>query len=226
MRNKITHVEESGKNRVVALMIFGLMSLLMFGLAVTAKAATLSRQLDFGATGSDVSSLQAFLATDSTIYPQGLVTGYYGSLTRSAVMTFQTRNGLEAVGRVGPMTLALINSRMGGTVSTGVNTSAWISTVNVAPTSTGATLSWTTNENASATVYYSTSPLNITEGDVGKGVAISGGTSMMPYTDMRMSNSAMLTGLQPNTTYYYTVYAKDANGNESMTWPSTFHTTQ
>jgi len=225
MRNKITNVQAESKNRVVALMIFGLMAFLMFGLAVTARAATLYRQLDFGMSGSDVSSLQSYLASDPSIYPQGLVTGYFGSLTRSAVANFQTRNGLPAVGRVGPLTLALINQRMGGAVSNSSNAAPWLSTVNVTTTNNSAALNWSTNENASATIYYSTSPLSITEGDVGRGVAISG-TSMMPYSDMRTSHSAIVPNLQPNTTYYYVVYAKDSNGNESMTWPSTFHTTQ
>jgi len=71
----------------------------MFGLAFTANAATLTRQLELGMRGDDVSSLQTFLAQDVTIYPQGLVTGYFGSLTKSAVSNFQARNGISTVGR-------------------------------------------------------------------------------------------------------------------------------
>ena len=46
---------------------------------------TISSYLDFGARGADVTSLQQLLAADASVYPEGLVTGYFGSLTRAAV---------------------------------------------------------------------------------------------------------------------------------------------
>ena len=46
---------------------------------------TISSYLDFGERNSDVTSLQQFLAADVSVYPEGLVTGYFGSLTRAAV---------------------------------------------------------------------------------------------------------------------------------------------
>ena len=45
------------------------------------------------------------------------MTGYFGQLTQAAVAAFQTHNGLEAVGSVGPKTRALLNSFAGGTAS-------------------------------------------------------------------------------------------------------------
>jgi peptidoglycan hydrolase-like protein with peptidoglycan-binding domain len=63
-----------------------------------------------GDTGERVKVLQTLLATDKTIYPEGLVTGYYGNLTKGAIMRYQKLNGLEQVGYVGPKTLALLNS--------------------------------------------------------------------------------------------------------------------
>ncbi|MCL9971914.1 MAG: peptidoglycan-binding protein, partial [Candidatus Pacebacteria bacterium] len=57
-------------------------------LPVLTFAATLERQLEVGMTGTDVSALQTYLAADPTLYPQGLVTGYYGFLTKSAVSNF------------------------------------------------------------------------------------------------------------------------------------------
>ncbi|OGZ42354.1 MAG: hypothetical protein A2718_02205 [Candidatus Ryanbacteria bacterium RIFCSPHIGHO2_01_FULL_44_130] len=72
-----------------------------------------SRELDEGMSGDDVSTLQQFLAQDPELYPEGLITGYYGSLTTDAVRRFQTRYGLSQVGRVGPQTLAKLNEIFG-----------------------------------------------------------------------------------------------------------------
>ena len=94
--NVLGGVFESGSSRhvtrILTLAIIGVVSLLMLSFAMIASAATLTRQLEVGSRGQDVSDLQAFLAKDSTIYPQGLVTGYFGSMTQTAVSNFQTRN--------------------------------------------------------------------------------------------------------------------------------------
>lgn len=211
--------------RVLTLSIIGVASLLMFSLAYTASAATLYRQLDLGMTGSDVSSLQTFLAQDSTIYPQGLVTGYFGTLTQSAVSNFQARNGISTVGRVGPITMAAINQQMNTGINTGADRAApIISSLNVNTTNSSATLSWNTSENASAVIYYSTSPLSMVEASATSGVTI-GGSSLLVNTNLQVSHSGTITGLQSNTTYYYVVYVRDGSGNENITWPSTFRTT-
>ena len=59
-----------------------------------------------GARNDDVVRLQELLATDSSIYPDGTVSGFYGSLTEQAVRKFQAKYGLPQVGRVGPATRA------------------------------------------------------------------------------------------------------------------------
>jgi len=69
----------------------------------------LLRQLREGMTGEDVELLQEILATDSDVYPEGLVTGYFGPLTKNAVKRFQKIAGLDQVGLVGPQTLSRIN---------------------------------------------------------------------------------------------------------------------
>lgn len=71
--------------------------------------ATIVNELDPGAVGEQVRLLQEFLAKDPAIYPEGLVTGYYGPLTTTAVRRFQTKYGISAVGRVGPETLKKLN---------------------------------------------------------------------------------------------------------------------
>ncbi|MBZ9569433.1 peptidoglycan-binding protein [Patescibacteria group bacterium] len=69
----------------------------------------LIRQLRIGMSGEDIELLQEILATDLDVYPEGLVTGYFGQLTRNAVKRFQKIAGIEQVGVVGPKTLARIN---------------------------------------------------------------------------------------------------------------------
>src|SRR4030042_97515 len=69
----------------------------------------LMKQLQYGMTGEDVRLLQEILATDPDIYPEGLITGYYGNLTQNAVKRFQKLAGLDQIGRVGPKTVSKIN---------------------------------------------------------------------------------------------------------------------
>ena len=69
----------------------------------------LTQQLREGLRNADVTLLQEILATDPEIYPEGLVTGYFGPLTKAAVMRFQKKSGIEQVGIVGPKTTAKIN---------------------------------------------------------------------------------------------------------------------
>jgi len=69
----------------------------------------LIRQLRWGMSGEDVKLLQEILATDPDIYPEGLVTGYFGPLTHNAVKRLQKVANFEQVGQVGPKTLARIN---------------------------------------------------------------------------------------------------------------------
>ena len=185
-----------------------------------AHADTLTRQLQVGMTGSDVGSLQTFLASDVTIYPQGLVTNYFGFLTKSAVSNWQTRNGIDPVGRVGPITLTAINAQMNGNPGADVYAPV-ISNVNVTSNVNNVVLRWSTNENAAGIVYYSTSYPSMVEN--ANDVTISGAVGM---TDTLQRNAQVVTiqNLSSNTTYYYVIYTKDATGNVQMTWPATFKT--
>jgi len=69
----------------------------------------LINQLRFGMTSEEVKKLQEILATDPDIYPEGLITGYFGRFTEQAVKRFQKKVCLEQVGIVGPKTLWKIN---------------------------------------------------------------------------------------------------------------------
>jgi len=192
-----------------------------------AQADTLTRYLSVGMSGSDVSALQSFLAQDTTIYPQGLVTGYFGFLTKAAVSNFQVRNGIVSAGgvgagRVGPATLPVLNLQMAqgmtnatvAPIITSVSTSVGRNTANV---------SWNTNENARGVVYYSTSSM-LPLGEHANSVDVSGATAMTDSGYHTMQNVA-LANLLPNTTYYYLVYTTDQTGNVSITWPAMFQTT-
>jgi peptidoglycan hydrolase-like protein with peptidoglycan-binding domain len=196
-----------------------LTALALFVMPVVVGAETLTRQLQLGMSGSDVTALQTYLAKDNTIYPQGLITGYFGSLTKSAVSNFQARNGIDNIGRVGPVTMALLNNLMNGMAGSD-STAPWFNSINVSAGSNTANISWNTNENASAIVYYSNSPISMMEGTT---VTI-GGSSQLVSTSLNSSHSTTLTSLSSNTNYYYVLYVRDGSGNESVTWPAMFHT--
>ncbi len=72
--------------------------------------------LSFGSSGEDVKKLQTFLAKDPAIYPEGLISGYFGSLTKKAVQKFQCKykivcnEKIFGFGMVGPLTRNKINS--------------------------------------------------------------------------------------------------------------------
>ncbi len=65
--------------------------------------------LSLGSRGEAVEALQALLAANASIYPEGLITGYFGKATERALKRFQEDNDLEQVGRVGPKTRQLLN---------------------------------------------------------------------------------------------------------------------
>lgn len=81
-----------------------------------------------GTAGEEVKNLQEFLKRFPDIYPQGLVTGYFGPLTEAAVKRLQEKNNIETVGVVGPKTRARLNelitsgAGLSGVVSPGLTT--------------------------------------------------------------------------------------------------------
>ncbi|MFA6270355.1 MAG: peptidoglycan-binding protein [Candidatus Paceibacterota bacterium] len=202
-------------------------------LGVGSVYASLSRSLDLGSTGADVTQLQTYLAQNSAIYPSGLVTGYFGPLTAAAIQRFQVAQGIVSegtpettgYGRVGPITMARINSLLGGGGQTSMNASPILSSANVQYTNNSATIAWTTNVASQGQVYYNNVPLVFNEAT---------GPRQQPYvsgaysTDNggTTSHSITIQNLQPNTTYYFLTRAVDTAGNMSMTWPSSFKTNQ
>ena len=84
----------------------------------------INSNLSFGSIGNEVSCLQEFLKNQGTnIYPEGLTTGYFGNLTKSAVIKFQEKYSsailsplglLSGTGYVGISTRAKINQILSG----------------------------------------------------------------------------------------------------------------
>lgn len=79
------------------------------------RTITFSVAMAKGSRGAQVSALQQFLAEDPSLYPEGLVTGYFGSASEAALKRFQVRYGIAntgdaGYGLVGPKTRAKLNS--------------------------------------------------------------------------------------------------------------------
>ncbi len=75
--------------------------------------------LTVGSTGADVTALQQFLVAQSDlVMPAGTAYGYFGSVTKAAVIKFQLAKGISpAAGYVGSITRGVLNS-MGGSMTT------------------------------------------------------------------------------------------------------------
>lgn len=83
----------------------------------TAPPVRFAATLRFGIRGNEVRALQELLRKLPGIYPEGLVTGYFGTLTRKAVQRFQEAQGIASggdeestgYGLVGPKTRRKMN---------------------------------------------------------------------------------------------------------------------
>ena len=82
------------------------------------EAIEFSKTMVKGTRGGEVENLQKFLSKHPDVYPEGLVTGYFGSLTEAAVKRFQEKYAneilkplgfIEGTGVVGNRTLEKLN---------------------------------------------------------------------------------------------------------------------
>ena len=104
---------------VAALGLTGANAQMVLALATPATTTTttsgscyqFTKTLAVGSTGADVTALQKALNMSST-------TGYFGNMTKTAVMSYQTSNGLSAVGMVGPATRAKLNANCTSSTTT------------------------------------------------------------------------------------------------------------
>ena len=148
------------------------------------------------------------------------MTGFYGPLTQAAVERLQCRMGIvcggtvatTGYGRFGPRTLAVLNASSG--IGGADDESAPImSSEAVATTSTGATITWTTNEPAHSRVMWSTSfPF------------IYASAPFVADANMDTTQVVSINGLLPGTTYFYVRESTDIQGNVMLTTVKTFRT--
>lgn len=191
-------------------------------IATQNASAAIVGYMNIGSKGANVTQLQQFLATNSAIYPQGTVTGYFGGLTKAAVVQFQLNYNIDPIGRVGPATLSKVNSIMSSGL--GLDIDAPIITNSSTQMSTNsATINWSANESINGQVFYDTNRVRMDEGT---------GNAQLPYVSgtavqnsfVGSSQSVSIQNLQSNTTYYYVIMSTDASGNITLSLPSTFKT--
>ena len=146
--------------------------------------------------GSGAGGLQAMLPTQGS-------TGTLQAITRGGTaVSFQTK----VVKGVSYAVFTAVGGNYTATYSVDSTVPA-ISGVTAAATGgTAAEVSWTTNEPATSRVEFGTSS--------------SAMTSSFQTGTLTTSHRVQLTGLSPNTTYYYRVVATDAFGNTGR-WPAT-----
>ncbi|MBI4225043.1 MAG: fibronectin type III domain-containing protein [Candidatus Sungbacteria bacterium] len=230
-----------------------------------AQTVQLLRNLREGMSGDDVKALQAILAKYPDLYPEGLITGFYGKATARAVVRFQQRENLPGVGFVGPLTLArlvreLAQDPLGKEDDTDKNNGEHRPCAIVPPghliapgwlrkndgirpivpacqklpegierqtgatmifgvaanaiTNTSAHITWKTNTRATSAVWYgTTSP-----------VVRGSNTLKVNSSVMEKEHNLALTGLSPNTTYYYLVESTDEDGHTSVSAQYSFAT--
>ncbi len=206
----------------IALLTIALAAFVGISTAHAAVTTTLSP----GDNNPQVVELQSFLSTDTSVYPEGLVTGFYGDLTTAAVERFQCKYDIvcsgspetTGYGRVGPVTLAKIQN-LQGTGGSGVSGDVsapiiYYSSIAVTPTSNGASLVWTTSEASRSRVMY---------GSYWPFLYATAPSFADP--SFNSTSALVMTGLLPNTTYYYTLESVDASGNLQWTSERSFKTT-
>ncbi|MEM9336808.1 MAG: peptidoglycan-binding domain-containing protein [Patescibacteria group bacterium] len=69
-----------------------------------------TESLEVGETNDDIAWIQKLLATDEAIYPDGIVSGFYGPKTVEAIRNLQNRFGLDPVGVIGPATQTILEA--------------------------------------------------------------------------------------------------------------------
>jgi len=196
---------------------------------VTQMAYAFTQNLRYGHSSIDVRSLQDCLKSESTIYPEGLVTGYFGSLTKAAVIRFQEKYADEILkplglskgtGFVGKSTMAKLNVVCGTSPEVEViieeesnpevgiepefevdTIAPIISNIGVSDiTANSAKITWQTNE--------------ITKCLTNWGESIFGWSS--PVSGWGTSHWVRLINLQTDTTYHFTIIVQDKAGNETV----------
>ena len=105
------------KTTTKTIFIISVLSLFVATSVLQAQTLRYAQNIYLGLKNYSVTTLQSDLSGDSSIYPEKLVTGYFGPLTQKAVQRFQAKYGIvnsgtpstTGYGRVGPKTRAKLN---------------------------------------------------------------------------------------------------------------------
>ncbi len=192
----------------------------VLGFAAPFAHAAMMSQMDFGSQGADVTSLQTYLSTNPSLYPSGLVTGYFGPLTQAGVERFQTAQSIVSsgspsttgYGRVGPQTLARLNTLMGSVAQDSGMPVPVLSNSFAQYTNTTATITWSSDEQTTGQVNWDTQPIIANEESASGQTPYTSGTLTLDSGGFQTSHSVSLANLQPNTTYYYMIRARNTSG--------------
>ncbi|MBI2087031.1 MAG: peptidoglycan-binding protein [Candidatus Zambryskibacteria bacterium] len=118
----------------------------------------LTRSLSQGLSGDDVKQLQTFLSQKYPEFYSAPITGYFGPLTEQAVRKLQEKEGIEAIGIVGPRTTAKLNELItqgagkSGTIPPGLLTGGGVTAPVVAPAQQTTTSAQSTTASSATSV--------------------------------------------------------------------------
>jgi len=187
------------------------------GSANAAASYVFSNYLSVGSTGPDVVALQSWLVSQGFLtMPAGVSEGYFGSLTKAAVVAYQASVGLPSTGYVGPLTVAKLNAGTTGSMTTSTGTT-WSCPTGWTCTAPAGVTTTTTGSTGSAQTGITTPGvqgiISVTQGPVSTSVA-NAGQSNVPILDVRVqaqysdvSVQSLQLDLGSSTSIYNFVYS-------------------
>lgn len=96
------------KKSIPILLLAAVLMPLVFVSAQSGSVPAKSLNLKRGSVGDSVRSVQQILKHDKAIYPEGVVSGYYGAFTENAVKKLQAKHGLATTGFIDDTTYRLL----------------------------------------------------------------------------------------------------------------------
>jgi peptidoglycan hydrolase-like protein with peptidoglycan-binding domain len=115
----------------------------------------ITADLTVGSSGAQVSALQsALVAQGHLVMPAGVAMGYFGSLTKAAVMKWQAASGLPATGYFGPLSRAKFNGSAGASGTVPGSTVGSGSTVGITTPGVEGTVTVSLNPTPASTKVY------------------------------------------------------------------------
>ncbi|MDD4988991.1 MAG: fibronectin type III domain-containing protein [Candidatus Pacebacteria bacterium] len=229
----MTSIKNMQNTTYVGVLLLAILLLLSLGVILLSRPvqaqvqSPITTEMSVGSQGANVTKLQGYLASNPRIYPQGIVTGFYGGLTQAAVKQFQVAYdiaspGTPGFGRVGPRTLAQLNTLLTQGLPIDIS-AAGMSQLSITTTTSSATLTWATSEQTRSRIYYDTRPLSAQEAFRSFQEPVINGQVVSDLT-LSEDHQMTLTGLAGGTLYYYRVVASDSAGNVSVSEQGTFST--